>query len=233
MSCVSTHANQRHRLSNNANDRSVNCYLCNFAKIEGLEGIEPSRDLEIVPTLTSTNTASTDDPGITPLESGDTETEAGLSVRWGITPDMTANLAINPDFSQVEADVAQLEVNNQFALFYPEKRPFFLEGADYFTTPITAVFTRTVADPDYGAKLTGKRGNHTYGVFANEDAITNLIIPGALESDSTSLEQKNTAFVGRYSRGFGDASSIGAVLTTRTGDGYHNYLGGFDLELED
>ena len=220
---------KRYRFSNNRMDRSLNCYLCNFAKIEGLEGVQPGRDLEIVPTLTGTQTDSTDDPGVTPLQSGDMETEAGISIRWGVTPDMTANLAINPDFSQVEADVAQLDVNNQFALFFPEKRPFFLEGADYFSTPITAVFTRTVADPDVGAKLTGKRGNHTYGVFAAQDAITNLIFPGAFGSDGTSLDQSNTAFVGRYSRSFGDASSVGALLTTRDGDDYHNYLGGFDL----
>ena len=78
--------------------------------------------------------------------------EAGLNVRWGITPDLTANLAINPDFSQIEADVAQLDVNNQFALFFPESRPFFLEGSDYFRTPIQAVFTRTVADPSVGGQ---------------------------------------------------------------------------------
>ncbi len=220
---------KRYRFSNNKLDRSLNCYLCNFSKIEGLANVQPGRDLEIVPTLTSSKTDSTDDPGFVPLESGATETEAGLSIRWGITPDMTANLAINPDFSQVEADVAQLDVNNQFALFFPEKRPFFLEGADYFTTPIRAVFTRTVADPDVGAKLTGKRGNHTYGVFAAEDSITNLIFPGAFGSDGTSLEQSNTAFVGRYSRGFGDASSVGALVTTRTGDDYHSHLGGFDV----
>ena len=152
-----------------------------------------------------------------------------MSVRWGITPDMTANLAINPDFSQVEADVAQLDVNNQFALFYPEKRPFFLEGADYFSSPIDAVFTRTVADPDVGAKLTGKRGRHTYGAFAAQDAITNLLFPSAFGSDSELLEQDNTAFVGRYSFGFGSASSVGALFTSRDGDDYANTVGGFDL----
>lgn len=220
---------KRYRFSNNEMDRSRNCYLCNFSEIEGLENAAPGRDLEIVPTLTTTNTESTDDPGTEPLDGGDTDTEAGVSMRWGISPDMTLNLAINPDFSQVEADVAQLDVNNQFALFYPEKRPFFLEGADYFTTPINAVFTRTVADPDLGAKLTGKRGRHTYGVFAAEDVVTNLIFPGAFGSDSTSLEQNNTAFVGRYSLGFGEASSVGAVMTARSGDDYHNYLGGFDM----
>ncbi|MGI9220661.1 MAG: DUF5916 domain-containing protein, partial [Woeseiaceae bacterium] len=219
----------RHRLSNNINDRSRNCYLCNFAEIEGLEDAKPSRDLEIVPTITSSRTDSTDDPGVVPLANGDTETEAGLNVRWGMTPDTTLNLAINPDFSQIEADVAQLDVNNQFALFFPETRPFYLEGADYFTTPIRAVFTRTVADPDLAAKVTGKRGKHTYGAFVSEDAITNLIFPGAFGSDSTSLDEGNMAFVGRYSYGFGEASSVGALVTTREGGGYHNHLGAIDL----
>ncbi|MDH3351549.1 MAG: carbohydrate binding family 9 domain-containing protein, partial [Gammaproteobacteria bacterium] len=221
---------RRYRFSNNPMDRSVNCYLCQFDKIEGLEGVQPSRDLEIVPTLTGSRTDSTDEPGTTPLQSGDMDAEAGVSIRWGITPDMTANLAINPDFSQVEADVAQLDVNNQFALFFPEKRPFFLEGADYFSTPIDAVFTRTVADPDIGTKLTGKRGNHTYGVFAAQDTATNLLLPGAFGSDSTSLDADNTTIVGRYSRGFGDASSLGALVTSRSGDDYHNSVGGFDLQ---
>jgi hypothetical protein len=220
---------QRYRLSNNALDRSVNCYLCQFAKIEGLAGVEPGRDLELVPTLTASRTDSTEEPGAVPLGQGPTDTAAGVSIRWGIAPDTTANLAINPDFSQVEADVAQLEVNNQFALFYPEKRPFFLEGADYFSTPIDAVFTRTVADPDVGAKLTGKRGNHTYGVFAARDSLTNLLFPAALSSDSTSLAQRSTAFVGRYSLGFGQASSVGGLLAARNGDDYHNTVGGFDV----
>jgi len=220
---------KRYRFSNNQMDRSVNCYLCQFEEIEGLENAQPGRDLEIVPTLTGSRTDLTDDPGNIPLQNGDTEFEAGVSIRWGIAPDMTVNLTINPDFSQVEADVAQLDVNNQFALFYPETRSFFLEGADYFSTPIDAVFTRTVADPDYGAKLTGKRGDHTIGVFVAQDAITNLLFPGAFESDITSLDQDNTAFVGRYSYGFGDASYVGTLLTTRDGDDYHNYVGGFDV----
>ena len=220
---------QRYRFSNNALDRNVNCYLCQFEKFEGLEGVEPGRDLEIVPTLTASQTDTTDDPANVPMQSGDAEVEAGLSVRWGITPDLTANLTINPDFSQIEADAAQLDVNNQFALFFPEKRPFFLEGADYFRTPIRAVFTRTVADPSVGVKLTGKRNNNTFGVFAAQDEVTNLIFPGAFGSDSTSLAEENTSFVGRYSRSFGESSSVGALMTGRSGDGYHNYVGGLDM----
>ena len=218
----------RTRIGSNPLDREVNCYLCQFSKIQGLENAEPGRDLEIVPTLTSSRTDLRDDPVVDPMVQGDVETEAGLSVRWGITPDLTANLAINPDFSQVEADVAQLDVNNRFALFFPETRPFFLEGSDYFRTPIQAVFTRTVADPALGAKLTGKRNNNTFGVYAAEDEVTNLLFPGAFGSESETLEISNTAAVGRYSRSFGEASQVGALLTARRGDGYHNYVGGLD-----
>jgi hypothetical protein len=220
---------RRYRLANNAQDRDLNCYLCQLQKYAGFDNAEPGRDLEFVPTLTASKSETTSDPGNLPLQSGDTSTEAGLSVRWGITPDLTANLAINPDFSQVEADAAQLDVNNQFALFFPEKRTFFLEGADYFRTPLNVVFTRTVADPSVGAKLTGKRGDNTFGVFVAQDEITNLIFPGAFGSAAESLQQENTAFVGRYSRSFGDTSRVGAILTNRSGDGYHNTVGGVDL----
>lgn len=219
---------QRYRFANNPQDRNINCYLCQLGTLTGLKDVEPARDFEIVPTLTVSQSDGTDNPGVDPLVSGDATVAAGVSIRWGITPDLTANLAINPDFSQIEADAAQLDINNRFALFFPEKRPFFLEGADYFKTPVQAVFTRTVADPDIGAKLTGKRGNNTFGVFAARDAITNLLFPGPFESASTSLEQANTAFVGRYSRGFGDTSSIGGLVTVRDGDDYHNYVGGVD-----
>ncbi len=173
---------RRHRLSNDKRERGVNCTLCQFGKLYGLEGSEPGNDFEIVPTLTASGARATDEPGILPLESLGTETDAGVTVRYGITPDMTANLAINPDFSQVEADAAQLDINNRFALFFPEKRPFFLEGKDYFTTPMQAVFTRTVVSPDVGAKLTGKRGRHTVGSFIARDEITGLLFPGSTES---------------------------------------------------
>jgi len=217
-----------YRLSNHPRDRNLNCYLCQIGKLQGLEGSKPSRDIEVVPTITASQASTTDEPGQIPLEDGDAEVEAGLTVRWGITPDLTANLAINPDFSQIEADVLQLDVNNRFALFFPERRPFFLEGSDYFWTPIDAVFTRTVADPDLGAKLTGKRGDHTFGLFTALDAETNLLFPGLFESDSETLEQENTALVGRYSYGFGDASSVGVLLTARDGDDYRNVVGGVD-----
>ena len=216
-------------MENVPDDRSSNCTLCQNVRLQGLDGSKPGQDFEIVPTLTASRAQSTDDPGVVPLGSGDTSTEAGVTVRYGLTPDITANLAINPDFSQIEADAAELDINNRFTLFFPEKRPFFLEGASAFTTPLQAVFTRTVSSPDVGLKLTGKRGNHTFGTFAARDEVTNFLFPGVTSSDSTTEEQANNVFVGRYSYGFGDSgSSVGALLTARDGDGYRNTVAGVD-----
>jgi hypothetical protein len=221
---------QRARISNNPQDRNVSCYLCQFGKFTGFANAEPGKALEVVPTLTATRTDSAQ-PAPAPagdLEPGDFETEAGLGVRWGITPDLTLDVTFNPDFSQVEADVAQLEENTTFALSYPETRPFFLEGQDFFSSPLQAVYTRTVADPDAGAKFTGRTGKNTIGVFATNDAITNLLFPGPFGSQTTSLDQETDGFVGRYARGFGRTSQIGALVTSRQGDGYSNEVAGFD-----
>ena len=208
-------------------DRGRNCYLCQIGKVRGFADAEPGRGLEVVPSVTASRTDARD-AALGRLAGGDADSEVGVNVRWAVTPDIVANLALNPDFSQVEADVAQLDVNNQFALFFPETRPFFLEGTDFFSTPINAVFTRTVADPDVGAKLTGTVGANTFGVFAAEDTVTNLLFPGPLGSSSDSLEQNNRTFVGRYRRNFGANSTVGALLTTRSGDDYRNRVGGFD-----
>ena len=139
------------------------------------------------------------------------EAEAGISVRWGITPNISLNAAINPDFSQVEADFAQLDVNERFALAFPEKRPFFLEGADFFTTPLNAVFTRTVSDPRYGLKLTGKEGDNSFGAFLTEDSVNNILIPGRETSRSVFLDDTVRDSVLRYRRDIGSTSSLGVL----------------------
>ena len=218
---------QRVRISNNPQDRNRNCYLCQFEKFTGFANAEPGKAIEVVPTLTGTRTDRRPTGG-TSLERGDFETEAGLGVRWGITPDLTLDVALNPDFSQVEADVAQLEENTTFTLQYPETRPFFLEGEDYYNSPLQAVFTRTVADPDVGVKFTGRTGDNTIGVFATNDTVTNLLFPGAFGSRTTSLAEDNDGFVGRYTRAFGGTSTIGALVTSRQGDGYSNEVMGVD-----
>lgn len=180
-------------------------------------------NLEVVPTLTASLARP---PAFMGQHTG--KTDVGLGIRYGITPEISVNLAINPDFSHVEADTAQLDVNSRFTLSFPERRPFFLDGADYFRTPHEAVFTRTITSPEVAAKLTTKRGANTIAAFLARDEVTNLLFPGAEGSAATTLEQPNNAFVGRYSRSFRDASSLGALLTVRDGDGYRNAVGGVD-----
>ncbi len=220
---------QRHRISSHPLDRNVSCYLCQASKLTGFSGVTPGRNLEVTPTVTANRTDERENGDLDqPLAEGDVDTELGVTGRWGVTPNLTLNAAINPDFSQVEADAAQLDVNNQFALFFPEKRPFFLEGADFFRTPYNVVFTRNVTDPDWGVKLTGKEGKNGIGVFAARDQRTDLILPGSTSSGLVTLPIETTDAVLRYRRDLGGSSALGVLFTGSEGDGYFNHLGGLD-----
>jgi hypothetical protein len=220
----------RHRMTSHPRSRNVNCILCQFNKLIGFEGIIPGKNIELNPTFTASRTDAVD-PAAYPegaLERGKAVAEAGLTAKWGITPNLILNATANPDFSQVEADIAQLEINRRFALFYPEKRPFFLEGADFFLTPIQAVFTRTVADPLWGTKLTGKSGRTAMGFFGAQDEITNLIFPSNQGSSQASLSQDAYGGVFRLRQDVGRTSTLGVLYTGRAGTDYFNHVAGAD-----
>jgi hypothetical protein len=147
------------------------------------------RPLEVIPTgvLTDERVSTAD-------------AEPGISVNFGMTPTMNAAFTANPDFAQVEADQLVLTANQRFPIFYDEKRPFFLEGIDAFQTPINLIHTRTIVDPDYALKLTGKYGR------------TERTTVGALYADDGADGAKKAAF--RLKRDFGRESTVGATLTT-------------------
>jgi hypothetical protein len=220
----------RHRMETHTRDRNRACFLCQFNKLTGFAGISPGNNIEISPTLTASRTDAMDSASFPSgdLEAGKAKVEPGLTAKWGLTPNLILNATVNPDFSQVEADVAQLDVNTRFALYYPEKRPFFLEGNDFFLTPIQAVFTRTVADPLWGTKLTGKLGRSALGVFAAEDRINNLIFPSNQGSTMTTLEENVYGGVLRYRHDIGRNSTFGLLYTGRAGQDYGNHVGGAD-----
>lgn len=220
--------NVRHRISSHRRDRSIQCLLCQYNKIIGIQGISPGLNLEFDPTLTSIRTDNREDFPQGPMKTGKVDPDPGLTVKWGITPNLILNAAVNPDFSQVEADVAQLEVNTRFAIRYPEKRPFFLEGADLFLTPLEAVFTRNVADPDGGVKLTGKIGKSAIGFFGTYDRINNLLFPSNQRSLYTSLDQDVTSGVFRYRRDVGQTSTVGLLYTGKSAKDYYNHMAGVD-----
>lgn len=219
---------RRHQIMGSEVDPNDNCLLCQVPKITGFAGATPGRNLEFDPTLTAHRTDLRQGYTEGSLEAGDPEADLGLTARWGITPNLTFSGAVNPDFSQVEADAAQLDVNTQFALFFPEKRPFFLEGSDYFDTYLNVVHTRTVADPAWGVKLTGKEGKNGLGVFVTEDEVTNLLLPGSQRSSSASLGLSTTDAVLRYRRDLGGTSDVGMLVTHREGEGYRNSVYGAD-----
>ncbi len=220
--------NNSYRIGSHTRDRNRTCYLCQVNKLTGFQGMNAGKNLEFDPTLTITRTDKKEDFPTGEMENGKIDVEPGITGRWGITPNLILNATINPDFSHVEADAAQLEVNTRFALRYPEKRPFFLEGGDFFLTPLEAVFTRTVYDPLWGAKLTGKLGRSALGFFAAQDQYNNLIFPSNAGSSVTALEQDVYGGVFRYRRDVGKGSALGLLYTGRVGDDYYNHVAGVD-----
>lgn len=159
-------------------DMNKNTLLDQMALIRDLKGIEYSKNIEILPTFTATQSGELDSDDV--FENQPTDSDFGIGVKYGITPNITFDFAYNPDFSQVEADQGQVDVNLRYELYFDEKRPFFLEGADIFSTgeitpwygeasDIETFYSRRIIDPLYGAKLTGKVGRTTFGFISALD----------------------------------------------------------------
>jgi hypothetical protein len=220
----------RHHLGLFPRDRDNNCYLCQAEKLIGFAGATPGRNIEFDPTFSTIHTKEREEVW---EDFGSTKShyDFGLTASWGLTPNMILNGTVNPDFSQVEADAAQLDINTQFAIFYSERRPFFLESADLFASRLNVVHTRRLADPRWGLKLTGKEGSSAIGAFVVEDDITNILVPGPQGSDRISLARKSTSAVVRYRRDISRSSVLGLFMTGREADGYYNRMAGVDGTL--
>lgn len=215
-------------LGSHPRDRNIHCTLCQANKVGGFEGMKPGHNLEFDPTLTARRTDRREPFPAGDMTAGSFKVEPGITARWSITPNLILNGAVNPDFSQVEADVAQLDVNLRYALRYPEKRPFFLEGADLFQTPFEVVFTRSVVGPEWGIKLTGKEGRSAFGIFSAQDHYLNLMFPSNQGTVQTLQERDVTGGVLRYRLDVGKGSTLGLLYTGKFGDGYYNHAAGLD-----
>ncbi len=224
--------NVRHLISLFPWDRSNNCYMCQAEKVVGFAGASPGKNIELDPTVMGILTQQRENGTQGDFKTKTDKVEPGLTARWGITPSLTLSATVNPDFSNVEADVTQLDINRRFAIFYPEKRPFFLEGASIFNTFFSAVYTRSLADPDWGIKVTGKEGANAIGFYTVRDHMTNFLFPGSQGSRSTSLNLGVVGTVLRYRRDIGKSSTLGLLVTDREGEGYFNRLAGIDGDLK-
>ena len=204
--------------------RDVNGFMTQMGVLEGMTGLSTSRNLEILPTFTAIQFGSLDRTTGTFPE--DLSREGGLDVKYGITSNLTANFTYNPDFSQIESDRAQIDVNQRFPLFFSELRPFFLEGQEIFrlSSPVNWVDTRTIVDPRFGAKLTGKVGDVAIGVLAADDEAPGA---GLDESDPASGETARV-FIGRVRYDLYAESYIGGLVTDREFLNGHSRATGID-----
>ena len=204
--------------------RDISGFLPQMGLLDGMSGLSTSRNLEILPTVTAVRVGNLDTTsGGFPEES---QPEGGVNLKYGLTSNLTLDFTYNPDFSQIESDRPQIEVNQRFPLFFSELRPFFLEGQEIFSLPgpVNFVHTRTIVDPRYGGKVTGKVGKTTLGVlFANDEA------PGNLDDTADPAYGKSAnVLIARARYDLYSESHIGAILTDREFLDSYSRLGGID-----
>ncbi len=224
----------RLRISHIELDRDDACWLCQIPEITGFKNAKASKNIMLTPTLVANRNENrafyVDSEGKNKVTDWKSENDfdAGLDLRWGINANTLLNVTVNPDFSNVESDAGQLSVNKTFSLFYDEKRQFFVENSEYFSSNFDLVYTRNIADPEYGAKLTGTRGDHSYGAFITNDTQTNIILPGNTGSGLISLSEQSESGAVKYRYDVNDSLSVGAIGTMRKTDNYHNFVSGID-----
>ena len=200
-------------------------FFAQMGILEGMVDISTSRNLEILPTFTAIQYGEID-PRLPRFRNQDTDPDAGLNVKYGLTSDLTADFTVNPDFSQIESDRPQIEVNQRFPLFFSELRPFFLEGAEIFQLdgPATVIHTRTIVDPDYGAKLSGQVGRFALGLLTANDRA-----PGKVEdSEDPAFDEAAQTFIGRAKYDLYAESNLGAIVTHREFLDSHSRVFGVD-----
>jgi len=212
--------------------RGSNCFLCWSATVQNIAGLPQGMHYVLAPYAAGFSDTTYPPDGVVNAEPETKDKgEAGVDLKWLPDAGTIVDATINPDFSQVESDVVQIGVNERFALFYPEKRPFFLEQIDLLQTPIQAIYTRTITDPLWGARLTSRAGSTSYTLLATNDrGGGTVVIPGPVFSDTAPQDFQSYVGIGRARHDIG-ASYVGVVGTARVveGGGY-NYVGGADFQ---
>lgn len=203
------------------------------ATVTGLENVSPGRNMQLIPYVESNTfrTLDTRDSTQPQFDSASFRGKAGLDSKLVFHDSLVLDATVNPDFAQVESDEPQNTVNQRFAVFFPEKRPFFLENSNFFEAPLIAfaqqprmVFTRQIADPSFGIRLTGKHGPWNLGFLVADDRSPGLSVP-----NSDPLYGTRAYFaIGRVSRDLSEQSSVGAMFTDREYRGSYNRVGGLD-----
>jgi hypothetical protein len=204
---------------------SVNGFVPQFGQLDGFDNISPGRNIRLIPYVAGLRARLLNQPSDQPpFFNSNSNLRVGMDAKLVIRQSLTLDATINPDFSQVESDDPQVTVNQRFEVFFPEKRPFFLENASYFQTPENLFFSRRISDPLGGARLTGRLGRWSIGLLAGADRG-----PG-LRVDSTDPRSGDYAPGGvvRIQRNIGDESTVGVFLSDYNFGSSHNRVGSVD-----
>lgn len=179
--------------------------------LEGIKGISPGRNMQFIPYgLFSASSFLDTPPSAVPQFRRENDGRAGLDAKMVLRDSFALDLALNPDFSQVESDEPQVTVNQRYEVYFPEKRPLFIENAAFFNTPETLFFSRRIADPQFGARLTGKAGRWAIGALLADDRA-----PGKTVSpEDLNFGRRGAAGVVRVQREFGSESYVGMLVSS-------------------
>lgn len=207
---------QRYRMASSPLPREQTCFLCLNEPLAGLDDLPPTQHLALTPNMTVRTVRNRDADA---PRRRDTDVIASMDLKWRPRADVVVDATINPDFSQVELDTPQLAGNAQFALFFPEKRPFFLEGADILQSPMQAIYTRSVTDPAWGVRATERTGKFDGTVFMARDEGGGLVL--LPDTYTTGFASQAFHSLATFARGRwqADGLSVGGLLTDRTLDG--------------
>jgi hypothetical protein len=208
--------------------RKLPQFVAQFGNMEGLENISPGRNMQFIPYGLFSGSRYLDRaPGGVPEISSQADFRGGLDSKVVLKDALTLDLTLNPDFSQVESDEPQVTVNQRFEVFFPERRPFFMENASYFNTPQNLFFSRRIVDPEYGVRLTGKLGRWGIGILAADDRA-----PGKRVDSSDPLHRRrSTNAVLSLQRDFFKDSHVRVFATDRELSSSYNRLASLDTRL--
>lgn len=209
-------------------DRNIANLLTQSGKVTGIRGIESGDTFELLPYAISEQAGQLSDPSdaSSSFRNAAIKARVGGGFKYAPSRDLTLDAVINPDFSQVESDADQISVNSTFALYYQERRPFFLEGQELLQTPM--YYSRSINNPLGAARVIGKAEGLSYMYLGALDRNTPIVVPGEESSNTVTTTLQSFANVGRARYDLGDEAYVGVMLFTRNFSGGHNYLAGFD-----